>query len=126
VAADGLAPPDEGPLEEGPDEPLEAAELPPEAADVPEEATDVDVVVLDVLVVVGVVAALAAAVGTVSDGAPLVSVLGEPPLPHAPIPAASAHPAIRAATVLTEREATSTANLRRRAGPSACRNAGSR
>ena len=60
----------------------------------------VDVVVVEVLVVpVDAAAAVEPVVGTVSWGAPLVSVVAAPPLPHAATAAAASMPAASAPSI---------------------------
>jgi hypothetical protein len=99
-------PPDVPPLELAPlfgaDEPLDDA-LGLDVDDEPEEDDGfepvVDVVLVEVVAVEVVAAAAALEVGTVSGGAPVVSVAGDPP-PQAARPAHTAAPAMPANNLL--------------------------
>lgn len=110
--------------------PLELEPVLPVLPVLPVEPADelgVEVVDEDELVVVLVTAGAALAeapVGTVRGGAPVVSVVAEPLLPHAASTRPRRNAITRRASGRNRPDIAST--LRRRAGPSACRNADSR
>ena len=131
----GLDPPELDPPELGtPVDPLDAPDDPVDPLDPPVDAAGAEATLVLELEDVVVLVMLAGGgelveVGTVSGGVAEVSATGDPPPPpHAATSKDRASPAVRAANDLDRRARLRMvgAALRTRAGPCACRNAGSR